>query len=124
MTHYRDTFVTPGASLTSECGHRNKDGDDDSKLPVHNLGKPHGDCLGAQHLGDTERGVEGDVGEGVDHRDQDDGDADGAGQVPHGVLQLLDHEVEIIPAVVGKQPRVEGQGYLGEISLSLVPSKV
>ena len=102
--------MTHDDDLTSEGGHGHKDGDDDGKLAVHDLGKPDGDRLGAQDLRDTERGVEGDVGEGVDHRDQDDGDADGPGQVPHRVLELLDHKVEVVPAIVSKQSRVERQG--------------
>ena len=116
--------MTQDDDLTSEGGHGHKDGDDDGELAVHYLGKPHGDGLRAQDLGDAERGVEGDVGEGVDHRDQDDRDADGPGQVPHRVLELLDHKVEVVPAVVSKQPRVEGQGQFCQVCFCVVPREV
>ena len=50
-----------------------------------------------------QRGVEGDVGEGIHYGDQRAGDGDGTGQVPHGVLQLLDDEVQVVPG--GKENR-------------------
>ena len=39
-------------------------------------------------------------------------------------MELLDDEVEIIPAVVGEQARVEGEGDLGEVGLGVLPGKV
>ena len=63
----------------------------------------HGHGLGAQDLGHGQRGVEGDVGGDVDHGDQDAGDADGPGEVSDGVLHLLDHVVQVVPAVVGEE---------------------
>ena len=63
----------------------------------------HGHGLGAQDLGHGQRGVEGDVGGDVDHGDEDAGDADGPGEVSDGVLHLLDHVVQVVPAVVGEE---------------------
>ena len=68
----------------------------------------HCHSFGAKDLWDTESGVECNVGHDVDHHHQDDGDGDAPGQVLDWVLQLLYHKVEIIPAIVGKQARVEG----------------
>ena len=45
-------------------------------------------------------------------------------QVLHWVLELLDDEVEIVPAVVGEQTRVEGERDLGEVRLGVLPGKV
>ena len=45
-------------------------------------------------------------------------------EVPDWVLELLDDEVEIVPAVVGEQTRVEGERDLGEVGLSVLPGKV
>ena len=39
-------------------------------------------------------------------------------------LKLLDDEVEIVPAVVGKQPGVEGEHDPGEVSLSVLEIEV
>ena len=67
--------------------------------------------------------MEGNVGEDVHHRHQDDGDRDGPRKVADRILEIyfslsiivnhlhlkfLDDEVEIIPAVVSKQTGVEG----------------
>ena len=45
-------------------------------------------------------------------------------QVPDWVLELLDDEVEIVPAVVGEQTRVEGERDLGHVGLGVLPGKV
>ena len=70
----------------AEAGHGHEDRDEDGEGAVEELGEGGGDRLGAQHLGDAEGGEEGDVGEEVHHGHQDDGEGDGAGEVPHGVL--------------------------------------
>lgn len=49
------------------------------------------------HLSGAERGVEGHVGEGVHDGDERARDGDGARQVLHGVLELLDYEVQVVP---------------------------
>ena len=96
--------------LTSEGGHGHEHRDDDGEPAVQDLGEGDGHGLGAEDLGHAEGGVEGDVGEGVHDRHQDDGDADGPGQVPHRVLQLLDHEVEVVPAEANPKVRNHGEG--------------
>ncbi len=50
------------------------------------VGTYHCHGLGAENLWNSERCVEGDIGEDVDHGDQDAGDGDSSGQVPHRVL--------------------------------------
>ena len=84
----------------------------------------HGDGLRAEDLRHTEGGVEGDVGEGVHESHEDDGDSYGSRQVPDWVLQFLDDEVEIIPAIVSKEAGVEGESNLGEVRLRVVPVEV
>ena len=54
--------------------------------------------------------MEGDDGEHVDEEDDDAADGDGPGQVPHRVLHLLNDEVEVVPAGVGEEAGVEGEG--------------
>lgn len=39
-------------------------------------------------------------------------------------LQLLDDEVEVVPAVVGEQPRIEAQRDLGVVLLRALPGEV
>ena len=71
---------------TAEAGHGHEDRDEDGEGAVEELGEGGGDRLGAQHLGDAEGGEEGDVCEEVHHGHQDDGEGDGTGEVPHGIL--------------------------------------
>ena len=40
------------------------------------------------------------------------------------ILELLDDEVQVVPAVVCEEPRVEGERDLGEVSLGIVPGEV
>ena len=84
----------------------------------------HSHGLGAEDLGHVERGVEGDVGHHVEDGDEEAGEDDGPGEVSHGVLHLLDDEVEVVPAVVGKEAGVEGEGDLGQVRLRLLPGEV
>ena len=84
----------------------------------------HSHGLGAEDLRHIERGVEGDVGHHVEDGDEEAGEDDGPGEVSHGVLHLLDHEVEVVPAVVGKEAGVEGEGDLGQVRLRLLPGEV
>ena len=51
----------------------------------------HCDRLRPEDLGHGERGVEGDVGQDVDHGHQDAADGDGAGKVLDRVLKRLDN---------------------------------
>ena len=84
----------------------------------------HSHGLGAEDLGHVERGVEGDVGHHVEDGDEEAGEDDGPGEVSHGVLHLLDDKVEVVPAVVGKEAGVEGEGDLGQVRLRLLPGEV
>ena len=63
----------------------------------------HSHCLRTEDLGHVECRVEGDVGGDVDDGHRDAGDHDGAGEIPHRILHLLDHKVEVVPPVVGKE---------------------
>ena len=40
------------------------------------------------------------------------------------ILELLDDEVQVVPAVVCEEPRVEGERDLGEVCLRVVPVEV
>ena len=63
----------------------------------------HSHCFRAEDLRHVECRVEGDVGGDVDDGHRDAGDHDGAGEIPHRILHFLDHKVEVVPPVVGKE---------------------
>ena len=78
----------------------------------------------SDNLGHTEGGVESDVSEDVDDHHQDYGDRDAPREVLDGILELLDDKVQVVPAVVSEEPRVEGERDLGEVSLGVLPGEV
>ena len=96
-------------SLTSKCRKCHEDWNEEGEISIKSGCERIGHSLGPQDLRDAERRVEGDVGDGVDHGDQDDGDADCSWKISDGVLEFIDDKVEIIPSVVRKQSRVEGK---------------
>ena len=63
----------------------------------------HSHCFRAEDLGHVECRVEGDVGGDVDDGHRDARDHDCAGEIPHRVLHLLDHKVEVVPTIVSKE---------------------
>jgi hypothetical protein len=58
----------------------------------------HSDGFGAEDFHGGECGEEGDVGQHINHSDQGARDGDGLGQVAHWVFQLLNNEIQVIPA--------------------------
>ena len=109
---------------SSEGWHGYEHRDDHSKATVESPGEESSHSIGAEHLWNTERGVESNVGEGVDHGDEDDGDSNSTRKVPDWILQLLDDKVEIVPSVVSKESRVEWESNLGDIRLCFMPGEV
>ncbi len=84
----------------------------------------HRNCLRAQDFRYGQGCVERHVGQDVDDGDQGAGDGDGTRQVLDGILELLDDEVQVVPAIVGEQSRVEGQRDLGHVGLGVVPGEI
>ena len=41
-----------------------------------------------------------------------------------GILELLDDEVEVVPAVVSEESGIEGEGDLGVVLLGVLPGEV
>ena len=58
----------------------------------------------------------------MSHQNARDGNC--SWKILHWVDHLLDHKVEVVPAVVGKQARVEGEGDVEHVGLCVFPGKV
>ena len=91
------------------------------------------------HLCRGESGVEGHNSENVDEEDNHARNCNRAGKIPHWVLgkslmkkflifpphlHLLNDEVEVVPAGVGEEARVEGQGDEGGVGHCVFPGEV
>ena len=63
----------------------------------------HSHCLRTEDFRHIERRVEGNVCCHVDDGDSYTRDHDSSGKISHGVLHLLNHKVEVVPAIVSKE---------------------
>ena len=72
----------------------------------------HSHSVGGQDLCWGEDSKVGHIGQQVDHSNQGQRDVDGSRQILVRLLQLLGHKVQVVPARVGEQPRVEGESQM------------
>ena len=104
------------AAKSAECGHRDEERDDETVAEAeYAIGEGDGDGVGGDH------------GDGIEHRevryvgqDVEDGDereryVDGPREVLVRVAEFLRHEVQVIPAGVGVDARIEAHSDLSRI---------
>ena len=98
--HYVTREATKG-------GNSNENRHDGGEVTEHGIGESDSDSIATKHGGWGEDGLVRHVGQHINDSDKGKRDVDGPGQVGVGLLQLLCHEVKVIPPCIAENSLVK-----------------